>query len=308
MNPDWPALDYAGWAGTKNHLHLLTQIVGKVRLAHTPWINHSWQVTLYPTVRGLTTGPIPAATEVQIDFDFHDSALIVANVSGAIRRLPLGEGSIAAAHGDIMGALAELGAPTQIDAMPSEIPGATPFAADDAARPWDADAVRRFHRVILSAARVFTQDRSAFLGKASPIHFFWGSCDLAVTRFSGRVAPKHPGGMPGLPDAVTCEAYSHEEASLGFWPGDSRHPHAAFYAYAYPAPDGYAAADAGPGAYDDALGEFLLDYETMRASSDPDATLLAFARATYDAAADLGQWDRAKLDCPMGVPGQPREV
>ncbi|CAM3123072.1 Ava_C0101 and related proteins [Sphingomonas antarctica] len=308
MNVDWPALDYAGWAETQRHLHLLTQIVGKVRLAHTPWINHSWHVTLYPTACGLTTGPIPAAVDVQLDFDFVDQLLIIASARGDRREFPLRSGSVADAYQAIMAALTELGAPTVIDAMPSEMHDAIAFDQDRASRPWDGDAVRRFHRVLLSAARVFTADRSAFLGKVSPVHFFWGSCDLAVTRFSGRRAPRHPGGMPGLPDAVACEAYSHEEASLGFWPGDARHPRAAFYAYAYPAPAGYAEAAAGPGAYDTALGEFLLDYDTMRQTPDPDATLLRFARVAYAAAADLGAWDRAALDCPIGVPGQPRLV
>ena len=308
MNDDWPALHYAGWADTQRHLHLLTQIVGKVRLTHTPWINHSWHVTLYPTTRGLTTGPIPAAVDVQLDFDFFDQMLIVAAARGDQRQVPLREGSVADAYRAIMAALTELGAPTVIDPMPNELPNAIAFDDDRAIRPWDADAIRRFHRVLLSASRVFTADRSAFLGKVSPVHFFWGSCDLAVTRFSGRRAPLHPGGMPGLPDAVACEAYSHEEASLGFWPGDARHPRPAFYAYAYPAPAGYAEADGGTGTYDTALGEFLLDYDAMRQTADPDDTLLSFARATYATAADLGTWDRARLDCPIGVPGQPRLV
>jgi hypothetical protein len=190
------------------------------------------------------------------------------------------------------------------------MPDAVPFADDHAIRPYDADAGRAFWRVLIRVARVFGEFRTGFLGKASPVHFFWGSFDLAATRFSGRSAPKHPGGVPGLPDEVTCEAYSHEEASVGFWPGSDAYPHAAFYAYAYPGPAGYADAEVEPGAarWNADLGEFLLDYDAVRGLPDPDAAILAFCRSTYAAAADLQHWDRAALECPLGRPRVPRAV
>jgi hypothetical protein len=193
--------------------------------------------------------------------------------------------------------------------MPSELPGAVRFDRDHAERPWDGEAVRRFHHALLSVRRVFERFRTGFLGKASPVHFFWGSFDLAVTRFSGRTAPRHPGGIPGLPDAVTCEAYSHEEASAGFWPGSDAFPRAAFYAYGYPAPRGYAdAAIPAPAYYETTLGEWLLDYDAVRTAADPDAMLLGFLQSSYAAAADLGGWDRAHLECEPGIPRRPRAV
>ena len=307
----WPELDWLAWRETAIGLQLRTQIVGKVRLALTPWLNHSWHVPLYLSARGLTTSPIPIGEHVlQIDFDLLADTLILATSDGRNREIPLAPGSIAGFHAAVMAALAELGVTTSIDPKPSEMADALPFTEDHAERPYDAEAARRFWRILIQATRVLGEFRTGFLGKASPIHFFWGSFDLASTRFSGRVAPRHPGGMPGLPDAVTCEAYSHEEASIGFWPGSDAFPHAAFYAYAYPAPAGYGDAQVQPAAarYDADMGEYLLPYDAVRSAADPDAALLAFCRSTYDAAADLGGWDRAALECPLGVPRLPRVV
>jgi hypothetical protein len=206
--------------------------------------------------------------------------------------------------------LADLDITATVSDAPSEIPDAIPFSKDTKNRPWDADAVHRFHRALVTVDGVFKQFRTGFLGKASPVHFFWGSMDLAATRFSGRIAPRHPGGIPALPDAVTCEAYSHEEASVGFWAGSDAYPKAAFYAYAYPSPEGYAAAKIAPAqaAWNTDMGEFLLDYDAVRTAPDPAAMVLDFCQSTYDAAANLAKWDRAALECPLGRPRVPRAV
>jgi len=312
MNKDsWPALDWSEWRETAIGLQLRAQIIGKVRLALTPWLNHSWHVPLYLTSRGLSTSTIPCGDHVlQIDFDLIADWIVFATSDGGVKTVPLASGSIADFHTAVLAALRDLGVTAPFDGKPSEMPGALPFAEDHLDRPYDGDAVRRFWRVLIQVQRVFGTFRTGFLGKASPIHFFWGSFDLASTRFSGRVAPRHPGGLPGLPDAVTCEAYSHEEASVGFWPGSDAYPHAAFYAYAYPAPAGYADAKVQPdaAAYDAGLGEFLLSYDAVRTAADPDAALLAFCQSTYNAAADLGGWDRVNLECPLGRPRVPRVV
>ena len=307
----WPELDWASWRETAIGLQLRAQIIGKVRLLLTPWLNHSWHVPLYVSGRGLTTSPIPCGDRIlEIEFNLIQDSVVLAASDGGVRTIVLAPGSIADFHAAIVAALTDLGVTARFDGKPSEMPGALPFAEDHADRPYDGEAARRFWRALIQVQRVFGTFRTGFLGKASPIHFFWGSFDLASTRFSGRVAPRHPGGMPGLPDAVTCEAYSHEEASVGFWPGSDAYPHAAFYAYAYPAPAGYAEARAEPDAatYDMTLGEFILPYETVRAAADPDAALLAFCQSTYNAAADLGSWDRASLECPLGRPRVPRVV
>lgn len=310
--PDnWPVLDWPAWRETAIGLQLRTQIVGKIRLALSPWLNHSWHVPLYVTARGLGTSAIPCGARVlQIDFDLVADMLVVATSDGETRTIPLAPGSISAFHTAVVAALRDLGVTTSFDGVPSEMPGALPFAEDHAERPYDADAARRFWRALIRVQRVFGEFRTGFLGKASPIHFFWGSFDLASTRFSGRVAPRHPGGMPGLPDDVTCEAYSHEEASVGFWPGSDAYPHPAFYAYAYPAPAGYAAAAVAPAeaGFNADMGEFLLSYDAVRAAPDPDAALFAFCQSTYEAAADLAAWDRAALECPLGRPRVPRIV
>ncbi|MCW3846738.1 DUF5996 family protein [Sphingomonas sp. LB-2] len=310
MRQAWPELDWMQWRETAQHLHLITQMMGKARLACTPWLNHSWHIALYPTAWGLTTGPIPAGgATIQLDLDLLDGRLLLTSDTGREATITLGPGSIAGFRAQLTAALATLGTPIHITELPSELPDPVPFPGDTRERPWDADAVRRFHRALLSADRMLQQFRTGFLGKASPVHFFWGSFDLAVTRFSGRAAPRHPGGVPGLPDDVTCEAYSHEEASAGFWPGSDAFPKPVFYAYGYPAPPGYAeAAIPAPAYFSPDLGEWLLDYDEVRTAPDPEAMLTGFLQSTYEAAADLGKWDRAALECAPGVPRRPRVV
>ncbi|HLY78951.1 MAG TPA: DUF5996 family protein [Caulobacteraceae bacterium] len=311
LNAAWPKLDFATLRPTADTLQLFTQVVGKVRLARTPWINHSWNVTLYVSARGLTTSLIPGATVgLELEFDFIAGALVIRTTTPDERRIPLGPGSVADFYAAVMRDLDELGAPTRIDETPNEMPDAVPFSRDHTQRPYDPAVVRDFWRALLQIDRVFLRFRSRFLGKCSPIHFFWGSFDLAVTRFSGRRAPLHPGGVPNLPDEVTQEAYSHEVSSAGFWPGGGGVDQPAFYAYAYPVPDGFAAAPVAPAAarFDATLGEFLLPYEAVRTAPDPDAALLAFLQSTYEAAADRAGWDRAALECAEGRIGVPRQV
>jgi hypothetical protein len=307
----WPELSYARLAPTAEVLQLWSQIVGKVRLARTPWLNHSWHVSLRVSARGLATPLIPGeGVSFSLEFDFVDHVLAVRVTDGRERRIRLGAGSVADFHAAVMDALASLGLATRIDARPNELARAVPFADDVAPRAYDPEQAARLWRAMVQIERVFTRFRSGFLGKASPVHLFWGSFDLAVTRFSGRRAPPHPGGIPNLPDAVTREAYSHEVSSAGFWPGGNGVEAPSFYSYAYPAPPGFAEAVVAPPAarFDPGLGEFLLPYGDVRAAPDPDAALLAFLRSTYAAAADLGGWDRAALECDEGVAGAPRAV
>ncbi len=311
MSDRWPEMKWSRWRDTAIALQLRAQIVGKIRLALTPWLNHSWHVPLYVSARGLTTSPIRLGTRIlEIEFDFLADRLAFRTSDGEERSIPLVAGRISDFHAAVLAVLAELDVAVTVDGSPSEMPDAAPFARDHDERPYDADAVRDFWRALIQATRVFEDFRTGFLGKASPTHFFWGSFDLASTRFSGRPAPRHPGGVPGLPDAVTVEAYSDQEASLGFWPGSDAYPHAAFYAYAWPAPAGYAEARVAPDAarYDAPLGEFILPYDAVRTAADPDAALLAFCRSTYEAAADLGEWPRESLECPLGRPKVPRAV
>lgn len=306
----WPTLPYAEWLPTYRALHLWSQVVGKVRLAQTPWLNHSWQAPLYVTARGLSTGLIShGAAALELEFDFVDQSLRIRTngPSFAFRLAPM---SVADFYHRVDAALADLGVPVRIHAAPNELPDAIPFAEDTDARAYDPVHAWRLFRVLLSADQVLKRFRTGFLGKASPVHFFWGSFDLAVTRFSGRRAPLHPGGVPHLPDAVTREAYSHEVSSAGFWPGGPGAEQAVFYSYAYPEPPGFREAGAGPSParYDAGLGEFLLSYDAVRSAADPAAVLLEFLSATYAAAADLGGWDRASLECALGEPGRPRPV
>ena len=306
----WPELPYAAWRDTLQTVHLWTQVVGKVRLALTPWLNHSWHVPFYVTARGIGTSPIPAGAEsLEIDFDFIAHRLAIRTSRGEEDGFLLTPQSVADFYGRVFAILSRLGIAVTIDDMPSEMTGVPRYSRDREHASYDAEAVHRFWRALLQADRVFKLFRSGFLGKASPVHFFWGSFDLAATRFSGNSAPKHPGGVPGLPDAVACEAYSHEESSAGFWPGSDSFPQAAFYSYAYPEPAGYRDRAVTAGGYFDAkLGEFILPYDAVRAAADPDALLLDFLQATYAAAADTGGWDRAALECPMGVPGRVRPL
>lgn len=306
----WPSLDYADWRETLATLHLWTQVVGKVRLASTPWLNHGWHVPLYVHARGLGTSPMHVGHRMlEIDFDFVDHRLAMRTSDGPISGFALEPMSVATFYRRVMEELCAAGIDVKIDTVPNEVPGPIRFPEDEVHASYDPAAVRRFWLALRHADRVFRLFRTGFLGKSSPVHLFWGSLDLAVTRFSGRPAPMHPGGVPGLPDAVTREAYSHEVSSAGFWPGSAAYPHAAFYAYAYPAPDGYARAAVEPdGAFWSAeLGEWLLPYDVVRAAPDPDRALLSFLQTSYRAAADLAHWDRG-LDCAIGAPGRPRAI
>jgi hypothetical protein len=307
----WPELPTAAWRETYATLHLWTQIVGKIRLERAPWLNHSWQVALYVTARGLTTSPIPdGVSTFQIDFDFIDHALRISTSDGATRQFALAGQSVASFYTAIMAALAELGIRVTIDQMPNELPEPICFSQDHRHASYDPDAVRRFLQTLTSADRVFKQFRTGFLGKASPVHFFWGSFDLAVTRFSGRRAPRHPGGVPHLPDEVAREAYSHEESSAGFWPGSGAIDYPAFYSYAYPEPAGFRTTQVRPDAasFSEGLGEFILPYDAVRSAAEPDQALLEFLQSTYEAAANAAKWDRNALECPPGRPGVVRQI
>jgi hypothetical protein len=307
----WPALSYERVAPTAATLQLWTQIVGKVVLARTPWLNHSWHVSLRMSARGLVTPLIPnGAAALQMEFDLLDDALVVRTTDGAERRVSLQAGTVAGFYAQAMDALSAVGAATRIVATPNEVAEPVAFAKDQASRAYDPEMARNLWRALVQIQRVFMRFRSRFLGKCSPIHFFWGGADFAVTRFSGRRAPRHPGGIPHLPDAVTREAYSHEVSSAGFWAGDERAPEPSFYSYAYPTPVGFAEARVSPQAarFDAGLGEFLLPYEAVRTAPDPDEALLGFLQTTYAAAAELGGWDRAALECGEGELGRPRRV
>jgi hypothetical protein len=303
----WPALPTDAWADTLEALHLLTQVVGKVRLVCGPWINHSWGVPLYVTARGLTTSLVPYGTAgFQIDLDLRALHAEIAVTSGAARRIPFDRTSVAAFHDAVLDGMASLGMPIEIHPVPSELADVVAFPDDTAERVVDAGHARALWLALVQAHRVFTRFRAGYLGKVSPVHFFWGSFDLAVTRFSGRLAPPHPGGMPNFPDVVAREAYSHEVTSVGFWPGNRQAPTPIFYAYAYPTPEGYDASDVEPAAASwlADLGEFALPYDAVRAADDPDAALLAFAESTHAAAAALAEWDRAALESPHPDPAR----
>ncbi len=306
----WPALDYARLKDTSETLHLWTQVIGKVRLAQTPWLNHSWQTPLYVTARGLSTSLIPhAAGAFDVEFDILASRVVFRAVSGLDATVPLVPQPVAGFYAAAMAALEAIGAPVEIDTMPSELPDPTPFPRDLAPRAYDAAVATDLWRALVAIDQVLKTFRTSFLGKASPTHLFWGSFDLAVTRFSGRPAPPHPGGVPHLPDAVAREAYSHEVSSAGFWPGAGL-GFPAFYSYAYPEPPGFAKAAVEPAGavYDKDLHEFVLPYEAVRTAADPKQALLAFLGSTYGAAAVGGRWDRAALECEIGRPGIPRPV
>lgn len=307
---NWPAIPYADWQSSATALHLYLQIIGKYRLAYTPWVNHSWHATLYVRPRGLTTSLIPDGDGIEIDVDLNRHHVRVVSASGASASFPLEPMSVAGFHQRFQEAVARVGGQPSFHGRPNEVLDAIPFVEDTTSRPYDAAAVNRFHGALLAVSRVFERFRTGFRGKSSPVHLFWGSLDLAVTRFSGRSAPLHPGGIPNLPDMVTQEAYSHEVSSAGFWPGGGPVNDAAFYAYAYPQPDRYADAAVKPAdaTYSEPFGEFVLPYEAVRNSPDPDATLLAFLDATYGAAADLADWDRDALDCPGGLIGVPPPI
>lgn len=302
MSAYWPALDAAGWEETRATLHMWLQIVGKVRMALTPHINHWWEVPFYVTARGLTTSPMPHnGRYLQADFDFHDHQLLLQTSDGARRSVALEPRTVAEFYAATMSVLQALGVDVQIWSRPVEIADTTPFEENRHNRAYDADAVRRFWQALVQADRVLKLFRTKFLGKVSPVHFFWGAFDLAVTRFSGRPAPPHPGGIPNVGDWVMRAAYSHELSSAGWWPGDANTP-PMFYAYAYPEPEGFKTYRMRPEAafYSEEMGEFFLPYDSVRQAEDPDRTLLAFLESSYEAAAELAGWDREALERPRG--------
>ncbi len=299
-NTVWPSLPFTAWQDTYATLHMWTQIIGKIRLALTPKLNHWWQSTLYVTPRGLTTASIPdGARTFAISFDFLEHHLQIETSDGITRRIALVPRSVADFYQEVMGTLNEVGINVRIWTMPQEVAEPIPFDQDHKQAAYDAEYAQRLWLILIQADRVMTAFRSPFIGKSSPVHFFWGSFDLALTRFSGRPAPEHPGGVPNMADWVTREAYSHEVSSCGFWPG-SEAVEPIFYAYAYPEPAGFRDYSVQPkeAFYSSQMQEFILPYEAVRQSDAPDAVLLAFLQSTYEATANLGKWDRAVLERP----------
>jgi Family of unknown function (DUF5996) len=295
---EWPSLPFSEWRDTCGTLHLWTQVIGKIRLAQAPLINHWWQVPLYVTSRGLTTSPIPyVARTFQIDFDFIDHRLAITTNDGATEGFALRPCTVADFYGEVMQRLKALGLDIRIWTTPVEIPDPIPFEQDRQHGAYDPEYANRFWRVLVQTDRVFTAFRARFIGKVSPVHFFWGSFDLAVTRFSGRLAPLHP-GAPNIADRITREAYSHEVSSCGFWPGGAELEQPIFYSYAYAEPPGFKDTPVRPRAarYSREFGEFILPYDEVRQASAPDETLLDFLQSTYEAAANSAHWDRAALE------------
>jgi len=311
MNPPWPKLEFDAWQDTRATLQLWTQIVGKIRLMQTPWLNHGWHVPLYVNSKGLTTSPIPHGSrsfEIQFDFILHVLDITVSD--GSARRLALRPQSVAEFYGRVSAALDDLGIAVAINEKPCEIAAATPFSQDRIHAAYDPDYAHRFWQVLLLTDRVLKKFRTGFLGKSSPVHFFWGSFDLAVTRFSGRRAPPFTGKAPGVSSEVMREAYSHEVSSAGFWPGGNGTDFPAYYSYTYPTPARFKESPVQPEAayFSEALGEFLLPYDAVRTAADPEAVLLAFLQSTYEAVANTADWDRAALECPRGLPCVPRAI
>ncbi len=307
LSETWPALPLEAWRDTYATLHMCTQIVGKIRFVQSPWVNHSWHATLYVTSKGLTTGPVPYENRTfQINFDFIAHELIVQSSDGRSGRVLLQPQSVATFYANLMAEMKKLDLHVDIYRMPNEVLDPIPFDEDETHRAYDRDYVNRFWRILVQADRIFKTFRAPFVGKCSPVHFFWGAADLAVTRFSGRRAPEHPGGIPHLPDWVTREAYSEEVSSCGFWPGGGPIPYAAFYSYAYPEPPNFAAAFVQPGEafYSNDLHEFILPYDIVRESASPDETLLQFLQTTYAAAANLAKWNRDSLERASGPRSQ----
>jgi hypothetical protein len=299
MNSTWPQLDYASWKDTYQTLQLWTQIVGKIRLSKEPWNNHSWYFTLYVTSRGLGTSAISDGDRnFSIEFDFINHRLDFQVSDGRSLSLPLRNETVATFYGRVMSALDELGIETHFSPAPNELEDGTPFAEDTVHKVYKPEQAHACWQVFVPVTNILKKFRAQFLGKCSPVHFFWGGFDLAVTRFSGRRAPVHPGGVPHLADRVTREAYSHEVSSVGFWPGNEIYPQAAFYSYAYPAPEGYPSAHVrGPGVfYHPKLREFLMPYDEVRNLANREEVILEFAQSAYEAAAELGHWDRHALE------------
>ena len=303
----WPGLPLDAWNETFATLHMWTQVVGKIRLVQSPWTNHSWHVTLYVTARGLSTSPIPyGSRSFEIEFDFISHALTIQASDGRTASVPLEPQSVATFYSRVMKEMAGLDLQVHIRTKPNEVPEAIPFDRDETHRAYDREYAFRFWRVLVQTDRVLKTFRARFTGKCSPVHFFWGGADLAVTRFSGRRAPEHPGGIPNLPDWITREAYSHEVSSCGFWPGGGAIAYPAFYSYAYPEPAGFSSAPVRPDAafYSSELREFILPYDEIRRADSPDDTVLAFLQTTYEAAATLAAWDRGSLERPLNPRGR----
>ena len=300
---DWPELPFGEWYDTAGTLHMWTQIVGKIRLSQTPWTNHSWHVPLYVTARGLGTSLIPyGARAFEMNFDFLEHQLSIETTDGARRRINLMPRSVSDFYAEVMDSLRALDLDVSINTTPSELPDGIPFEQDNIHSHYEGEYVSRFWRALVQIDRVFKEFRSRFIGKCSPVHFFWGSFDLAVTRFSGREAPPHPGGVPNFPDWIAREAYSHEVSSAGFWPGGGGIDYAAFYSYAYPAPEDFSNTEIAPSgaSWSNELGEFLLPYDEVRTATSPDDALLEFLQSTYAAAAECGNWDRSALERHLG--------
>ena len=299
MKTGWPELNYYASKDTLETIHLLTQVIGKIKLKMQPWINHSWHITLSVSPTGLTTRDFAYKNlHFQIDLDLVQHQLNIKTNTGQNRNLALVHMSVAEFYKKVMHALAELGIDVEIYKVPCELENPIPFDKDQTHKTYNPQQATALHKALLQAQKVMTKFRAEFRGKCSPVHFFWGSFDLAVSRFSGRTAPKHPGGVPGLPDWVTQEAYSHEVSSCGFWPGNEALPEAAFYSYIYPEPEGYRSANIKPAAayFHETLGEFILPYEAVQSARDPEATLLDFLHSTYEAAATHANWDRNSLE------------
>lgn len=296
----WPTLPSDDWTDTLETVHLFTQVIGKVRMVCSPWINHSWSVTLYVSPRGLRTSLVPYGTEgFEWAFDFVDHHLELTTTAGARHRIDLAPMSVARFYADVLDAMSGADMPVEIDPMPNEIPDAIPFPDDEQHAGYDADQVHALWRALVQADRVLSRFRAGYRGKASPVHFFWGSFDLAVTRFSGRPAPPHPGGMPNFPDDVAREAYAAEVTSAGLWLGNRQSPTPLFYSYAYPTPDGFSNATVKPAeaSWLEEMGEFALPYDAVARADDPDALLEQFLESAHAAAADLAGWDREALEC-----------
>ena len=299
MASDWPAFDVERDSPTYALLHLASQMLGKLRIAHAPWANHGWHATLHPVAEGLAIEPIASpGGSFSLTLDLCRHAIVLRIGDGERDILPLDLGSVAALHRNLLTMLDSHGLPSNFHGKPNEVADASPFADDVAPREYRPDSAERLHAALDRIVPIFERFRAGFLGKASPVHYFWGSFDLAVTRFSGRPAPRHPGGIPGLPDRITREAYSHEVSSAGFWPGGVTATPPIFYSYAYPEPDGFRTAAVSPAAarFDDKLGEFVLPYEEVRRSAIPETELMAFLQSSYEAAADLANWNRAALE------------
>ena len=295
---DWPELSPERDHETLTILHLAAQMLGKIRVAHAPWVNHGWHAALQPNARGLATWPTAASGDrtFTLTLDLCRHAVVLWVSDGSREEVPLNAGSIAALHHRLVAILDQHDLPSTFNGTPNEIEGAVPFAEDKKPRDYDRESAARFREALAAVLPVFARFRAGFTGKASPVHFWWGSFDLAVTRFSGRPAPPHPGGLPGLPDRITREAYSQEESSAGFWAGGAVAAEPFFYSYAYPEPDRYRSAKIAQGRFDETFGEFILPYADVRAVGDPEQMLGEFLQSTYDAAADLAEWNRATLE------------